>query len=120
MSKTIYNKLVRDFIPAEIILHGVTPKFRRVKDIDEFKAYLRRKMVEETYEFSSADTREKTLEELADILTTLHTICEVFGISIDEITQEANKKTMRKGGFTQGYILESVEDHIVEPCTPLS
>lgn len=101
----IYNKLVRDKIPAIIEADGKECKTRILSN-DEYIAALEMKLNEEVAEYQA----DKNLEEMADILEVLQAICLVKGYSLDELEVMRAKKADERGGFKEKIFLEYVEE----------
>ena len=100
-----FNKLVRDRIPEIIGKSGKTP-VTRVLDADEYRAELRRKLLEETNEYLESGE----LEELADILTVLRALCKADGHTADELEAAYAHKLHERGGFDERIYLICAED----------
>ena len=90
-----YNKLVRDKIPEIIEAQGERPDFR-VLDDDEFLIRLEEKLDEEVAEYHESGV----MEELADILEVVCTLCKARGGTIDEMTALFRDKHKARGGFS--------------------
>ena len=101
----IYNKLVRDKIPEIIHKNGHSVRFRSLSSA-EFSEYLENKLDEEVAEFH----KDKSLEELADIVEVVCALAEVHGHSIFELRRTRLIKFLTKGGFTKRICLEEVEE----------
>ena len=100
-----YNKLVRDRIPEMIEKDGHKAKFKTLSD----KAYLTaldKKLLEEVKEYQE----DKSIEEMADVLEVLYTICNARGYTIDELEVKRQEKYIARGGFEKKLFLEYVED----------
>ena len=110
MSKTVINKLVRDYIPSVIADSGSKVTFHAVKDNEGFQDLLRDKLVEEATEFANAKTEENIIEELADVMEVVEAIMAIFGIHPGDIEQKKRDKILAKGGFHKGYILDYIEN----------
>ena len=110
----IYNKLVRDKVPANIASDGQRAVLTVVRG-EELLQAMRRKVVEEANELSQAETREQAIEEIGDLLEIIAAYRKEMGIRPDEVQAAMMRKTSRSGNFTQGYFLLSVsEDSIVD------
>lgn len=103
----VYNKLVRDKIPAIIKASCSECKYRTATD-DELHQALFDKLREEVEEF----IEEPSVEEIADIYEVLWKIQEIFNITEQEIHSKALKKTRSRGNFNKNYILEHVVEDI--------
>ena len=100
----VYNKLVRDKIPAIIESKGKRANIRILSD-DEYTAELTRKLDEEVSEFH----KDKNLEELADILEVVYALTENIGCSKEELFAVNEKKRAERGGFQDRVFLISNE-----------
>lgn len=102
---TIYNKLVRDKIPDMIRAQGETP-VTRILDGEEYLRHLEDKLDEETGEYH----RDKTAEELADILEVVYALAEANGTSKEELQKIYQMKHDARGGFEKRIFLISKEE----------
>ena len=100
----IYNKLVRDQIPAIIEANGQKP-VTRILDEEEYMAALEQKLDEEVQEFH----RDQNLEELADILEVIYALTEAKGHSVAELAEACDRKRNARGGFRDRIFLVSNE-----------
>ena len=64
---------------------------------EEFLTELDKKLDEEIAEYQA----DKSLEEMADVLEVLFTICEARGYSIDELMKVRDEKRENRGGFKE-------------------
>lgn len=99
-----FNKLVRDNIPEIIKKDGREPITRIAKG-KEYEEALRDKLYEEVLEF----LEEPSIEEVADILEVLHAICILKGVDLELLEEVRKKKTIERGGFEKGIILDRIE-----------
>jgi predicted house-cleaning noncanonical NTP pyrophosphatase (MazG superfamily) len=99
-----YNKLIRNRIP-EIIKEKDIESKTHIAEKDEYYQKLQEKLEEEIKEFLSADEKDK-IEEIADILEVLYTICDVKGVSREQIEEIRAQKSKDRGGFEKRIILE--------------
>ena len=97
------GKLVRDKIPEIIEKDGKKP-ITRIASRTECEARLGEKLQEEVSEFLESG---KT-EELADILEVIRAICDLRGISHEDLEKIRNKKLEERGGFKKRIILERI------------
>ena len=104
--KTIHNKLVRDNIPEIINNSGRKANYHVIDNDKDFERALTAKLIEEANELYIAETEEEVVEELADIVTVL----SVLLAQHEQTKAVARAKISAKGGFTQRYFLESVEE----------
>lgn len=75
---------------------GKNPIIRTLPD-EEFLTELDKKLDEEIAEYQA----DKSLEEMADVLEVLFTICEARGYSIDELMKVRDEKRENRGGFKE-------------------
>lgn len=99
-----HNKLVRDKIPEIIEIGGKTCVTHVLNEVDYVKA-LERKLNEEVVEYQT----DKSLEEMADVLEVLQTICIARGYSLEELEDMRKKKASERGGYKERVFLEYVE-----------
>ena len=100
-----YNKLVRDRIPAIVTNAGQTA-VTRVMDDFEYRQALLIKLVEEVGEF----TKERSLDELADILEVVYALAEAEGASKEELEFRRAEKARSRGGFAERvFLIETKE-----------
>ena len=105
----IYNKLVRDKIPAVIERTGKSLTMRILTD-DEYKQELQTKLHEELEEYLCAPNDQHAIEELADMLELIHAITAIHGSSMEELEQVRLKKLSDRGGFKDKVFLIEVTD----------
>lgn len=105
----IYNKLVRDFIPAIIEADGKSCTTRTLNE-KEYKNALKTKLTEEVDECLQAEDRAEVVEELADILELIHALAEVNGSSFSEVERVRKEKAEKRGGFSDAIYLIEVKD----------
>lgn len=104
----IYNKLIRDKIPGIIAQDGAACKLRKLNK-KEFTVELKKKLMEEAKEFFDADSRDKQIKELADILEVIITIEKELKIDshiVDKIRQE---RRIKRGSFDKRQFLISAQ-----------
>ncbi len=99
-----YHKLVRDKIPQIIEAAGEKPNIR-ILDEGEYLRLLDAKLDEEVAEFH----KDRTAEELADILEVVLALAGSIGCSADELTEIYRKKHAQRGGFDHRILLISKE-----------
>lgn len=97
-----YNKLVRDKIPEIIEGNGEKANTRVLSD-KEFMLHLENKLDEEVAEYH----KDKSVEELADILEVIYALCEAQGYTMEELMSVYQKKHDTRGGFSQKIFLIS-------------
>ena len=82
-----YNKLIRDKIPEMIEQNGGNAVIRQLSQ-EEFVRFLEMKLDEEAGEYH----RDKTVEELADILEVVYALAAVQGCTKEELLAVYNEK----------------------------
>ena len=101
--KIVYNKLVRDKIPAIIEQSGKTCETEILSD----EAYLQ--MLDKNLDEDLAEYhKDQNLEELADLLEVLFAAAKARGYSIEELYQVRDEKRKARGGFEEKILLKSV------------
>jgi predicted house-cleaning noncanonical NTP pyrophosphatase (MazG superfamily) len=100
-----HNKLVRDKIPDMIEKSGRKAKYYVLSE-EEYLAALDKKLFEEVNEYQA----DKSLEEMADVLEVLYTICKARGYSVEELEGKRVEKLIHRGGFDKKLFLEYAED----------
>ena len=101
----IYNKLIRDKIPEIIESKGGKADIRTLSD-EEYLVHLEAKLDEEVGEYH----KDKTAEELADILEVVYALAESIGCSREELLEAYEKKHAARGGFEKKLFLIASEE----------
>ena len=99
-----YNKLVRDKIP-DIIKQGGKKAFTHIAADEEYENALINKLKEEVAEFLT----DPSVEEAADVLEVIQTICALKKIDTIKLEGVRRKKADERGGFKKRIILEKTE-----------
>lgn len=108
MIKT-YEKLVRDKIPENIEKSGKESDIT-VLDHDAFLIELKKKLVEESKEVVSSETKDEMINELADVCEIVEKLMDVYGISQKELDEKKEFKRQTNGGFDKQLFLISVTE----------
>jgi len=115
MKKT-YNKLVRDNllqVYEEDLAAGKISAYKvRTLSAAELKTELAAKLKEEALEVVEAlqqGDKSKIVEELADVCEVLEALMTEVGIAKEEIATVKQQKLDKRGGFSQGVFLESID-----------
>ncbi len=103
----VYQKLVRDKIPAIILNQGRYP-VTRILSQEEYTEALEAKLNEEVEEFH----RDKNAEELADILEVVFALGADLGVSQQDLLELRRKKADERGGFCDRIYLISDEGEV--------
>lgn len=104
-----YNKLIRDNIPS-IIEKDNKSCVVTVLDDEQFLVELKKKLVEESIEVTTANTRDELINELADIHEIVDKLKDIYTISQEEVDVIQLKKALKNGKFERKLYLISVED----------
>lgn len=103
MNTIKYHKLVRDKIPELIEKEGKESVCFILSD-EEYLEFLDRKLSEELEEY----LKDKSMEELADLLEVMMAVAKARGSSIEEIERIRQQKADKRGGFEKKILLEEV------------
>lgn len=105
----IYNKLVRDRIPA--IIEKTGKRFStRILNHEEYIIELRKKAAEELEEYMNTQNMEDAVEELADLLEIIHALAVSHGSSVEQVEDVRKRKAEKRGAFKERIFLIEVED----------
>jgi predicted house-cleaning noncanonical NTP pyrophosphatase (MazG superfamily) len=96
-----HHKLVRSKIPEYLKTKGI-PFTVHIADIEEYTQKLYEKLLEEASEL----TKDRNIEELADLLEVIEAIKDLQGWTTREVEKFRLKKFEEKGGFDEPIILE--------------
>lgn len=95
-----YNKLIRDKIPEMIEKNGGKAVIRQLSQ-EEFVRFLEMKLDEEVGEYH----RDKTVEELADILEVVYALASLHSCSKEDLLAVYENKHEQRGGFEKRLLL---------------
>lgn len=104
---TLYDKLVRDGIPAIISHEGRVCSVETMPE-EAFRAALRRKLVEEAEEAASAEG-DQLATELADLYEVIDALLAAHGIDQSSVLARQQERRSERGGFDQRLRLISIE-----------
>ncbi len=110
MSRVYYNKLIRDKIPEKIHKKGEKCEVRTLSDDQEYEQELLKKISEEAFALSRVRSREKFLDEYADLMTVLKALVSLQGISQKDIEKAIEENVKKKGGFDKRHFLHWSDD----------
>ncbi len=99
-----FGKLVRDLVPVKIERHGEHAAVYHAER-HQLVSLIKDKVVEEALEYYWESDREKSIEELADILELLETAAKIHKVGFETVRQAAAKKRAERGGFEAGVVL---------------
>lgn len=99
------GRLVRDLVPRLVKEAGHEVAFRTLGP-EERPRFLKQKILEEAQDLHGADVgREK--EEIADVLEALESLIRTRSYGREDLKMVKDGKRKRRGGFEQGYVVES-------------
>lgn len=94
----LQHKLWRDNVVKMIQAQGSVLVMRTLNDT-EFDEQLRLKLQEECLEVKAARNKQELIEELADVMEVIDTICALHRISRKQLDEAQIAKRAEKGGF---------------------
>jgi predicted house-cleaning noncanonical NTP pyrophosphatase (MazG superfamily) len=92
------NKLWRDKTIENLERIGSKIHWTRL-DTEQFIEQLKNKLLEEADEVCRAKDKESLIEELADLLEVVCSLCEIHGFTLDDVFHIQDKKRQERGGF---------------------
>lgn len=95
------SKLIRDKIPDIIRENGGNPNIIECASDEIYKQAIHNKLIEEAEEFK----RSPSCEEMADIFEVCLSLCNVYGISFEDVQRYRGDKFYRRGGFDKRILL---------------
>ena len=107
--RQVYQKLVRDSIPAQIEAAGKAYETRVLGEA-EYRKALRAKLVEEAEEVQAAETVAEVVAELADVAEVMAALMEAYGIEPGQVRLARDAKRAERGGFEGRVELVWVEE----------
>lgn len=108
--KYIYNKLVRDKIPENIISMKGRKCNYKILNSYNYLEELDKKLFEEAHEF----VEEHSIEELADLMEVIFAIMRERNISIKDVEKAREIKNNKKGSFNNKIYLIDVEQEEID------
>ncbi len=105
MTRTKYNKLIRDRIPEIIEASGKTCTTEILSD-EVYLEMLDKKLDEELAEYH----KDQTVEELADLLEVVRACAVARGYSLEELEQVRADKADKRGRFEKKILLKEVTE----------
>lgn len=108
MRKFRSEKLWRDKMPKKTAADGSIVHVKKVNDA-EFDTQLRLKLIEEAQEVYTVQSSTRLMEELADVLEIIDTLCTLHSLSRENVIAIQNKKRSERGGFSQRQYVTTIE-----------
>ena len=105
MTTKIYNKLVRDNIPAIIKAKGAACETEILSDAD-YLHLLDAKLDEELTEYH----QDQNIEELADLMEVIYACAKARGYTVAELEALRAEKAAKRGGFDRKILLKTVTE----------
>ena len=103
--RVYYNKLVRDGIKSKIESKGELCEVRELTDNQEFQQELFKKIQEEASALASVRSREEFLDEYADLMVVLDTLCNQLEMTEADIKVALEENIARKGKYHKRHFL---------------
>jgi predicted house-cleaning noncanonical NTP pyrophosphatase (MazG superfamily) len=102
--RRIFNKLVRNDVPAAISRHGERAALATIAK-SESRPALVVKLLEEAHELLEARTPAEVTAELADLLEVVRSLSVATGADWTEVESHAEAKRASRGSFDQNVVL---------------
>lgn len=102
------QKLVRDKIPEMMGSQNVK-EFKYVMDDSDFNEKLKNKLVEESTEVKLAQNKKELIEELADVMEIIHSLCKANSVTLEQVEKSRIEKRSKRGGFDSKIFMSHIE-----------
>ena len=102
-----FNKLIRDKLPLIISQGGIDVIYKNLNG-DELLEKLKEKLNEEVKEVVLSNSKEQTIEELADLLEVIQALAKTINIDLQVIEEVRRIKYEKRGGFEEGVFVDKV------------
>lgn len=102
------NKLVRDKLPYDYKKLGQVAKYKELT-LAEHEAELINKLIEEADEMKAVGSIDEIKSEIADVQQALDDLIKLYDINPIEISKIQQKKFDKKGGFSNGFFVETIK-----------
>lgn len=99
-------KLVRNKIPDIPNVRRVY-RFRRLETDGQYLKALKQKLVEESKELATAQSKKELLSEMIDITEVVDEIRKLLGVTVSSMSLFRKKKLKQKGGFSKRLMMIS-------------
>lgn len=106
--KFLCNKLGRDKGAEMFKTEGITPRYRTISG-QELREALKCKLMEEAHEVCESNSAQELTAELADVLEVVDALCKAYALNREDVEQVKQKKYRERGGFEEGFYLESLK-----------
>lgn len=115
MSRIIHSdKLIRDKIPEILFNNNAAFEVSNCRSEKQYRERLADKLIEEALEIKGSllvDSKEQTIEELADLLEVMQHSCELMEITMAEVEEARKNKLKTHGGYSKQFILSWYEEN---------
>lgn len=101
------SKLVRDNIP-QIITKSGKKAIIILADKKDIIDLLKDKLIEEAHEAKLSNNKAELVEELADVLQVVKSLCQELKFNFKSLEVKTTKKAKTKGEYQKGYILKNI------------
>lgn len=105
MRRFIFKKLIRDKVLDDMLKSGQEPLYHVMED-EEYLSELKKKLIEEAYELSSASPAQ-LLEEIADLQEVIDCLVEASKSTREDISKIQSQKITKKGSFKRRIYVQS-------------
>jgi predicted house-cleaning noncanonical NTP pyrophosphatase (MazG superfamily) len=113
MKKFACHKMIRGNDTAWMAQHGITAQTHPIP-VEQKEAFLKKKLIEEAAEVTSAPTHAKSLSELIDVQEALWSLLAQWQLTPENFEKMCAQKRALRGSYAQGVLLTSVtmsQDH---------
>ena len=114
MKTFLFQKLVRDKIPAAIENRGGTAVARKLTR-KEYIRELVKKLTEESTELNSSLSSQQATAELADIVEVVAALQKVFKVSDSKIRSIRQNKNLKNGAFAKRLFIDRIQVSDTDP-----
>jgi predicted house-cleaning noncanonical NTP pyrophosphatase (MazG superfamily) len=97
--KFIFNKLIRDKLPAIFRSEGIEISSKILENDADYLKSLKDKLMEEAQEAVEATTELHMQEELADVLEAIRALCLACGFTYEKVEALRQQKREAKGSY---------------------
>lgn len=104
------NKLIKDKMIEIFAKQGIQASTYIIDNQAEYEQMLKEKVVEEVYEATvTAKTTAKMMSEFVDAIEAIYTLCELHGITKEDIEKHRLEKAAEKGGYKSKIYCKTLE-----------